>query len=243
MAGRDVSQWCTGLQVTQRPRELHREWAVTLVGFTALDRAARWDIVAEYGAGGGTGEVLVRQGIVPPDWQPTIDVGPRNAPVRVEVRGVDWAWIAARVRPPGTLVIAPDARSASRALAAYRGQGIGRTVHVRAETMHGAVRQMGKLAGFTVAPLLPDYRLQGHVVDAASAVWDAIWALAAPFAPVAYARRERNEIVIADRVDAIGGAEPLGLGADSIASMAIEPIRAANLRRIVLTIPRGGGPR
>ena len=238
MGGRDVTRYVTALSVTQPPRQLHREWTLTLAGWTHVDPAAKWDIFVGYGGGG---EVLVRQGVIPPDWQPTITVGPHSAVPGLEISGVDWAWVAARVRRPDTIVVAPDHRQARRAIARFEDRHerrpIGRVTILTAATMHAAVQQLGALAGFAVVPLLPDYKLQGHVCDPHDAIWDAIWRLVAPFAPVALFRRERNEVVIADRPLLARAQTEIAIGESMITELRIEPVRDGYIRRVLVRIP------
>lgn len=238
MGGHDLSRWVTAVSWRQGRRELHREWSVTLTGWVHIDRAARWDIFAGYGDGG---EVVARQGIIPPDWQPVLRAGPQSAPPTLQVRGVDWVWLAVRLRRPDTIVIAPNRREGRRAVRRYESGGrakpTGRVMFVGAATMHDAVVALGELAGFHVVPLIPNYKVQGHVCDPTYSLWDAIWELVRPFAPFAHFRRERNEVVIADRVHAMEAAVGIGLSPSIIQDVTIEPVRDANLRRIIVRIP------
>lgn len=238
MDGQDVSRWMTAVSWRQTRRSLHREFSITLSGWLHVSPTARWDIFAGYG---DAGEVVIRRGIVPPDWQPSITIGPTTATPMITIRGVDWVWLAVRRRHRDTVVLAPTRAQARRAVRIFTettpGRPVGRTTVLKAETMHEAVAKLGALAGFEVVTLLPDYKLQGHVCDPERSLWEAIWELVTPFAPLAYFRRERNEVVIADRAHLLGAASSLVLPASVITSMTIEPMREANLRRALVRIP------
>lgn len=238
MGGHDVTRWVTSVTWRQSPRQLHREWAVTLTGWTQVDRTMRWDIAAGYGGGH---ELVIRQGIIPPDWQPSLSIGPRDRGPTLSIRGVDWAWVAARVRRSDTIVLAPDGRQARRALRIFQerapGRPAGAVTTLRATTMHEAVVRLGTLAGMHVVALVPDYKIQGYVCDPERSIWESIWALVSPFAPLAYFRRERNEVVIADRAHAVGAATRMALPVSVITAAEIAPIREPNLRRVLVRIP------
>jgi hypothetical protein len=145
------------------------------------------------------------------------------------------------VRRQDTIVVAPDRRQARRAIKRFQEREqkrpTGRVTFITAETMHAAVVQLGALAGFAVVPLLPDYKLQGHVCDPHHSVWEALWALVEPFAPLALFRRERNEVVIADRPLLAGAQGAATLGGSVITGLSIEPVRDGYLRRVLVRIP------
>lgn len=236
--GVDLSSFVTAVGVSQGARQIHREFRVMLTGYTHVDPEWQYDITASYGS--GAGEVLIRRGIVPPDWQPSITVGPHGSPPQMEIQGVDWVWLAARVRWRNTIVVAPNRKDARRALEQFderTDRPTGRTTYVHAETMHGAIRHLGALAGFSVVPLLPDYRIQGHVCDPHESIWESIWRLAEVFAPTAYFRRERNEVVIGDRVLAADATSGVSLPASLVTSLAIEPVRDGYYRRVLVRMP------
>lgn len=236
--GQDVTRWVTAVSWSQERRTLHREFALTMAGFLHIPPAARWDIYAGYG---GAGEVVIRRGIIPPDWQPEVSIGPQDSVPSIAVRGVDWVWLAVRKRHRDTVVLAPDRGQARRAIRIYTervpGRPVGRTAVLKAATMHEAVTRLGMLAGFQVVILLPDYKLQGHVCDPGQSLWEAIWELVSPFAPMAYFRRERNEVVIADRAHLVAAATTWTLPTSVVTGMSIEPVREANLRRVLVRIP------
>jgi hypothetical protein len=236
MDSRPVKIWWESVTWGNPTHEVYRSFSITFIGWHEFSRASRWDIYGTRDPAVPRSELLIRQGIVPPDRQPVVSFDGKE--LRMTVAGYDWAWMAQRQTPTNTLVVASSTALAQRAVRESQNP-VGRWRWIPAATLHDAVRQLGLLAGFTADLRIPNYRFSAALLDPAKSYWQHILDLTEPFAPEYFFRRTESRVLIADRAaraQAVG--TTMALSEQTIKGVEAGPSVFKYVRRVIVRVPR-----
>ena len=237
MGGRDVTEYVESVQVIQPANALCREFQLTFRAWTNIQPAERWDIWASYDEGAADAELLIRQGVVPPDRQLEVVVEEGAAPL-LTVKGYDSVWLAQRRTPLQTIVLAGSAADAAQAIERYTGP-IGRyRLHILpGMSMSQVVGYLAQQAGFLVECRIPNRTVAPFVVPPESSYWRAISDLVAPWAPYIYYKAETNTVVISDPISAQSGVGPkMNIPAELIQKIHGMPSYTKKIQRVLITV-------
>lgn len=239
MGGRDLTQWVESCSVVQGQNNLYKEFTITFAGWHNLEIGSLWDIYATYDSANPNAELLIRAGVIPPDFQPSITVD--GGVPKLTVKGYDGIYIATRKRPRQTLVFASDLGEARR-LVEKSDQPIGRysTVRMPAKMMLGfVVRSLANFAEFRCQYQAEDIRLDAFIMDPQKSYWQQISDLIAPVAPYVFYRGENNTLVITDPVASqTNVGTSMEIPEKLIASVSDIPVRRRRVQRVIVRIPR-----
>ena len=236
MDRRDVTQWCESIAWGNAAHELYRAFSLTFKGWHSIVPGASWDIYGTRDPTKPRSEILIRNGVIPPDRQPVMSFA--GDELRMTITGYDWSWMAQRRCPSDTIVIASSRKLAGWAIDKANGP-IGRWRWVPTATLHDAIQKLGALAGFTCELRIPNFRISAQVLDPTKSYWRSILDLTECLAPVYEFRRTENRVLITDRV-----ARLQGVGSTMILSeAAIKGIEAGPsvfryVRRVLIEVPR-----
>ena len=239
MNGSPVTWFVQTVSPSNSPGSYYRQCLLVFKGWHDIDITAlpAWDVYASHDPTDPRGELIIRNGVIPPDQPPrfTFDGGVPTTEVMV----YDWAWLAQRVRDDRhTLVIASDATAARRAVMSYVGP-VGDWRYLQASTLHQAITQLAALVGMWIDIRLPNARFSAKVFAPGTTLWNAILQLAEPFAPEPYFRRAEGRMLLADRAAAAQGAgSSLALSEKVVKSIAGGTRIAHVVRRVLVQVPR-----
>ena len=243
MDRRDVTPWVDSLTLIQAPHTLYLKLDVTFRGwFPPTPTTSRWDLYGSYNTAVPRSELLFRGGIIPPDQPSTVTLD-GDVPA-IDVQIFDWAYYAQRLSPRRTIVLAPDRSAAQRALAAYEGP-VGATAIVIVPTMHAAVRALAAFAALNVELRIPDYPMAARVLaptegprEPSMSIWQHIDDLVASFGPRIFFRRDRDTVMITDRMSTeLGVGQVLTFAGPAVKSFTIQPSYLRHVRRVLIEVP------
>jgi hypothetical protein len=243
MDRRDVTPWVRDVRVWHDSGRLYREFEVTLKGYSQIPSTSRWDIYGSLDPAVPRSELVIRNGVIPAEYQPRVDLMADAPDLLVQVHGFDFAWEMVRRAPRETLVLLPGAHvvtdegrvienRATTALAEHDG-AVGRyRVINNLRTMRRAVEALAQLAGVGSSMHLPDYPLRPYVVPVSMSYYDAIVELVEPWAPYVTYLPSHNKLVIHDRLE---GVYQLGRTMRLTQATRIDsvPIRRRRTRRVI----------
>lgn len=245
MNQRDVTPWVRAIALSQQPNSYYRSAKVTFAGWNVLEDSALWDIFGTYDPANPRSEILLYHGGTPAEQPATVTVEPGVVPL-VEVTINDWAWFAQRITPADTLVIAPTLDQATMTVerdspgaqpTRYQ-VPVGSWRWLKAGRFKEAVQALANLGGFNITVNTPDYRLQPYTVPPQKSIWQAIYDLAAPYAPEVLFRRTECRVILADQLQRFQGVgSRLELPVEAIEKLVATPKVVDYTRRVLLQVP------
>jgi hypothetical protein len=236
MDRRDVTQWCETISWGNAVHEVYRDFSLTFKGWHSIAPGASWDIYGTRDPLVPRSEVLIRNGVIPPDRQPVVSFA--GDELRMTVTGYDWPWMAQRRCPSDTVVVASSRKLARSAIDKAEGP-VGRWRWIPAPTLHDAVRSLGSLAGFTCELRIPNFRISSQVLDPTKSYWQSILEFTECLAPEYLFRRTENRVLITDRVARLQGVgSTMVLSEAAIKGIEAGPTRFRYVRRVLIEVPR-----
>jgi hypothetical protein len=246
MDTRNVTPWVRHCSV-KLLEDGFRQFELRFSAWHHFSAVSQFDIYESFDAGSdGYESILIRRGMMSPDFEPLVDVDAGRAPFLV-MQGFEYAWFARRKRPRETIVLAPATdrlqEQVSTAIADYMKKYPGRPVgQVRVwrgvRTIGDAVTRLLQAAGLRCSYRLPDHEICPHVVDPTVSYWTEMERLTDPWAPVRYYNRWTNTVVIQDATQPImGDGPPLNIPAGEIRKLQAIPRVRPTPRRVLLRIP------
>jgi len=241
MDTRDVTLWVRSVSWEQMDA-VNRKFVIEFSSWHSFDGSNRWDIFESSDDSNPRAEVVIRNGVVPPERTRFLSVDPARPP-RISAVGYEYIWLAKRKAPTETVVLVPASRNVqedvSLALSNYRGDFVGTyRVWMGVRTLHDAVQRLAAAARIRVSTRIPDYPFAPFVINPRLSYWDAIKQLTDPFEPVRYYNRTTNTLVIADPTQPIMGAgSDLQIPAGVVKSLDVRPQMLRRIRRVVMRIP------
>jgi hypothetical protein len=236
MDRRDVTQWCESVSWGNAAHEIYRNFSLTFKGWHSITPGASWDIYGTRDPLVPRSEVLIRNGVIPPDRQPVMTF--EGDELRMTVNGYDWSWMAQRRCPSDTIVIASSRKLARWAIEKAAGP-VGRWRWIPTATLHDAVQKLGSLAGFTCELRIPNFRISAQVLDPTKSYWQSILDLTECLAPEYLFRRTENRVLITDRVARLQGVgSTMVLSEAAIKGIEAGPSVFRYVRRVLIEVPR-----
>lgn len=240
MDRRDITPWVQHCSV-EINNSSHRSFSLNLKAWHSYDWTNRWDIYASFDGTNPRAELLISQGVVPPDRQRIVHIGKGQVPYLV-VQGYDWVWLTKRKAPPETIILVPGNNNVEadvQLAIANHGKPIGEyRVWRGIDTLHTACRRLATAAGIRVAMNMPNYDFAAWVVPPELSYWKAIEKLTNPYAPVRYFNRWNSTLVVQDQAMPIMGAgNRLVLGEEVFKVMDVQPTGWTTPRRVMLRVP------
>lgn len=241
MDTRDVTPWVRSVSWEQMDA-INRRFTIEFTAWHSFDETNRWDIFETANEADPRAEVVIRNGIVPPDRQRFISVS-KDSPPSITAVGYEYIWLAKRRAPNETVILVPSTNNVeadvSKALSNYRGEWVGTyRVWSGVTRLSTAVKRLAAAARIRTSFRIPDYDFEPYVLDPSMSYFDAIVALTDPFQPVRYYVRTTNTIVIADpaaQIMEVGST--LNIPAKVIQSFQVRPQLLRRIRRVHMRTP------
>ena len=236
MGDRDISDFVETCYVKQATDILFREFTITFRAWHNIQPEEKWNIWASYDPATPKAELLIRNGIIPPDRQPSFSYSQGNAPL-VTVTGYDYIWLAQRRCPRQTLVFADKIGGVNRAIAEYKDPiGSYRAITGRS-TLSRMLSYLGGLAGVRVNCKLPKRSISPMVMSPDVSYWRAMMELARPWAPYIYYQNNDNTVIFEDQISSqTSSGSVMNLSADMIQSMQGIPSITKTINRVIVKV-------
>jgi len=201
MGDRDITDYVESCYIKQGTDILFREFTITFRAWHNIQSDETWNIWASYDPAAPKAELLIRNGIVPPDRQPNFVLAQGQAPL-VTLNGYDYVWLAQRRCPRQTLVFAHTIGGVNRVVSDYdKPLGKYRAITGRS-TLNQMLEYLGALAGINVKCKLPVRAISPMVIEPTMSYWRAMMELARPWAPYIYYMNNDNTLVFEDPASA-----------------------------------------
>jgi hypothetical protein len=243
MDNSDVTKWVRSVEVTQMD-SINRKFVLKFNAWSSFGSTNRWDIFGSVNSSNPRAEVLIRNGIIPSDRPRSVSVsGGTNPQVpTITATGYEYVWLAKRRGPRDTIIMVPSFSNVSddvrRAIEESREEVGTYRVWTGCNTLHEAVKKLGRAAGLNVSVRIPDYPMVPYVVPKKHSFWREITNLTDPYVPHKYYVRSTNTLVVADKQDAIMGAgNKLILTGDVIDRFSASPTNTKRVRRVIASRP------
>jgi len=236
MGDSDVTKYVKSCYVKQGTNILFRQFTILFEAWNNIQPDEVWNIWASYDPTDPKAELLIRNGVIPPDQQPEFTIAAGESP-RIRVTGYDYVWLAQRRFPRQTLVLADTMGAANRAVADYDDIIGAYRVVTRRSSLRKALRYLGNQAGIRVDCRLPRRALSPIIINPTMSYWRAMLELARPWAPYIYYEATRNTVVFEDPLTAqVTTGSNLELHADTIKSMSGVHSITKNINRVIIEV-------
>ncbi|HQM37471.1 MAG TPA: hypothetical protein PLN64_00925 [Candidatus Bipolaricaulis anaerobius] len=262
----DVTPWVTAIEIEQPRRTIYRKAEITLAGLSpdALPAGGRWDVFGTYDAAEPYQVELIRNGYLPPDREGAVLVTGGTVP-KMTLTVYDYVWVLQRRAPEETIVCVPGNGIVWDHTPDQVYYVVENQIQTALDNLHGitrdpykptpyfpagryrvlnfirtaaqAARQLGLMAGVHVDWQLPDYKLKPYAIGSGTTYWDAILALAAPYAPEIFYQRAWNTLQLVDPLTRKWGGETMNLPAGLVTSVRGAPQTRRTIRRVVVRVP------
>jgi len=197
MGDRDITPYVERAHIFHQRDTLFREFTLEFRAWHNFQIDEHFDIWGSYDSAEPKAELLIRNGIIPPDRQPEFTLQAGEAPKYV-VKGYDYVWLMQRRCPRQTLVYADTRGGARRAVEEYNGPiGAYRVITGRS-SLRRVLYHLGGLGGVNVEVQLPRRALNPVVIPPTRSYWRAMLEIARPWAPYIYYAHSTNTLFFVD---------------------------------------------